>query len=194
MEQHSQIELSPESKLIIEGQLREAFGRLVYSHKTHEKCADILLTRLSRIKLWQIILSAITAAGFISVVVTNEKIAAVIGTVIAVILLALNAYSKDYDLGEIAGKHKEAANELWLIREKYLSLLTDLALGNKSIDSIQTRRDELAIELHDIYSGSPSTTFSAYLRARTALKQSEEMTFSDGEIDKFLPKELKRNK
>ena len=45
---------------ILEGQLRECFGRVVYSHKTHEKCADMLLSRLARIKLWQIILSAIT--------------------------------------------------------------------------------------------------------------------------------------
>ena len=33
---------------ILEGQLRECYGRTVYSHKTHEKCADILLARLAR--------------------------------------------------------------------------------------------------------------------------------------------------
>ena len=38
----------------LEGQLRECYGRAVYSHKTHEKCADILITRLARIKLLQI--------------------------------------------------------------------------------------------------------------------------------------------
>lgn len=27
---------------ILEGQLRECYGRVVYTHKTHEKCADIL--------------------------------------------------------------------------------------------------------------------------------------------------------
>ena len=46
--------------------MRDCYGRVVYSHKTHEKCADILLSRLSTIKLWQIILSSITTAGFIA--------------------------------------------------------------------------------------------------------------------------------
>jgi hypothetical protein len=51
LEQHSQTDDSPDSRAILEGQLRECFGRVVYSHKAHEKCADILLSRLDRIKL-----------------------------------------------------------------------------------------------------------------------------------------------
>lgn len=46
LEHHSQTNDSVESRKILEGQLRESFGRVVYSHKTHEKCADILLERL----------------------------------------------------------------------------------------------------------------------------------------------------
>jgi len=194
LEQPSRTDINPESKHVIEGQLRECFGRVVYSHKAHEKCADILLSRLSKIKLWQIILSAVTTAGFVSVIFSNEKIMAIIGTGISVILLALNTYAKDYDLGELAGKHKESANELWLIREKYVSLLIDLSIGNKSIEVAQKERDSLAMELHDIYAGSPSTTIPAYRKAQTALKQGQEMTFSDKEIDAFLPNELKRSK
>lgn len=67
MEHHSQVNTSLEAKQVLEGQLRECFGRVVYSHKTHEKCADILVKHLSRIKLGQIILSAITTTGCISV-------------------------------------------------------------------------------------------------------------------------------
>ena len=68
LEPHSQINDSSESIQILEGQLRECFGRVVYSHKTHEKCADILLKRLSRmLKLWQIgVVCAMTAGGGIS--------------------------------------------------------------------------------------------------------------------------------
>ena len=38
----------------LEDQVRECFGRVVYSHKAHEKTADILHSRLARIKLAQI--------------------------------------------------------------------------------------------------------------------------------------------
>lgn len=51
MEAHSQTDDTPKSRDILEGQLRESYGRVVYSHKTHEKCADILLTRQQWIRI-----------------------------------------------------------------------------------------------------------------------------------------------
>lgn len=192
MEQNTPSKNLIEAERVLEGQIRECFGRVVYSHKTHEKCADILLGRLSTIKLWQIILSAVTTGGFFSIVFGADKYGAIIGIVVSTSLLMLNSYTKNYDLGELAQKHKQAANDLWRIREKYLSLITDLSVGNKSIEVIQKERDNLVEELHSIYCGAPSTTFKAYRKAQDALKKYEDMTFSEEEIDAFLPKELKR--
>ncbi|RWT06311.1 hypothetical protein DN600_10630 [Aeromonas caviae] len=192
MEPHSQTSDTPDSRAILEGQLRECFGRVVYSHKTHEKCADILLKRLSTVKLWQIILSALTTGGFIAAVFGAGDIGALVGIVISTVLLVLNAYTKNYDLGELAQKHRQAGADLWIIREKYLSLITDLRMGEKPLESLQTERDVLLEQLHAVYSGAPSTTYEAYKKAQEALQQLEDMTFSDAEIDAFLPKELKR--
>ncbi len=192
MEPHSQTDNAPDSRAILEGQLRECFGRVVYSHKTHEKCADILLSRLSKIKLWQIILSAITTGGFIAAVFGAGKIGASIGILVSTALLVLNAYTKDYDLGELSQKHKQAGAYLWVIREKYLSLITDLRMGEKPIKTLLQERDDLLNELHSVYSGAPTTTYQAYKKAQEALKKLEDMTFSDEEIDAFLPKELKK--
>ncbi|MFT4757485.1 MAG: hypothetical protein ACI91R_002139 [Vicingaceae bacterium] len=193
LEQSSQTNDTPETRQILEGQLRECYGRVVYSHKTHEKCSDILLTRLSTIKLWQIILAALTTGGFISTFLGAGEIGAGIGVVISTMLLILNAYTKNYDLGELAQKHKQAANEIWFLREKYLSLLTDLAMGEKPIERLKIERDALLESLHTVYSGSPSTTFEAYKKAQDALQTKEDLTFSVEEIDAFLPKELKRS-
>lgn len=175
----------------IEGQIRECYGRAVYSHKTHEKCADILLTRLGRIKLLQIILSAITTGSFLTTIIGSGKEAAIVGVVVSTTLLVLNAYAKNYDLGELAQKHKQAANDIWLIREQYLSLLTDLATSSKAEEEVRAERDRLVVALHAVYAGSPSTTYAAYRRAQESLKHNEEMTFSDEEIDAFLPKQLR---
>lgn len=192
MEQHSRTDDTPKSRSILEGQIRECYGRVVYSHKTHEKCTDILLTRLTRIKLAQILLSAITTAGFVGALFGAGSIGAILGILVSTSLLILNAYTKNYDLGELAQKHKQAANDLWIIREKYLSLLVDLAMEEKPLEALQNQRDELLEQLHGIYSGAPSTTFQAYKKAQQALKQFEDMTFTDTEIDAFLPKELRR--
>ena len=192
MEQHSQTDDTPQSRNILEGQVRECYGRVVYAHKTHEKCADILLSNLARIRLLQIGLSAITTAGFIGAVFGAGQFTTVGGLIVSTSLLALNAYTKNYDLGELAQKHKQAANDLWVIRERFLSLLVDIAMKERPLETLQEHRDKLIEQLHTVYSGAPSTTFKAYKKAQRALKTLEDMTFSDAEIDAFLPKELKR--
>src|SRR5690606_35598909 len=48
-----------EGKNALEAQMRECFGRVVYSTKTHEKCADLCMGRLQWVKIAQIVLSAI---------------------------------------------------------------------------------------------------------------------------------------
>ena len=193
MEQHSRTDDTPQSRRILEGQLREFYGRVVYSHKTHEKCADILLTHLSHIRFTQIVLSAITTAGFIGAVFGAGQISAILGLIVSTVLLALNSYTKDYDLGELAQKHKQAAGDLWLIRERYQSLLVDVAMREKPLETLQSHRDELVERLHTVYRGAPATTVKAYRKAQTALQVNEDMTFSDAEIDAFLPAELKRS-
>lgn len=47
-------------------------------------------------------------------------------------------------------------------------------------------------KLHEVYRGAPGTSYKAYKAAQDALQKYEDMTFSDAEIDAFLPKELER--
>lgn len=182
----------PDSRDLVEAHARESYGRVVYSHKTHEKCADILLARLSRIKIWQIVLSAITTGGFLAAIFGAGQVGAVIGVVVSTMLLVLNAYTKDYDLGEIAQKHRHAAADLWLVRERYLALLTDLRVGKESLEKLIARRDELLSELHGVYSGAPSTNTKAYAKAQEGLQRLQEMAFSVTELDALLPAELRK--
>ncbi|MEJ0000944.1 MAG: SLATT domain-containing protein [Verrucomicrobiota bacterium] len=194
MDVHAQTEDSAGSRRVLEAQLRECFGRVAYSHKTHEKCADIYFKKQSRFRVAQIILSALTTAGFVGVLFGSTRIAAVLGAFVSTGLLVLNSYLKQYNLGELVQKHKRAASDLWLIREKYLSLLTDLAMGEKPIENLQQLRDKLMDELHVVYQSAPPTLDQAYARAQKALQRDEELTFSDEEIDALLPKELRRGK
>ena len=173
--------------------MRECYGRVVYSHKTHEKCADILLSRLAAIKFWQIVLSAVAAAGCIAVVFGTGPVGAWVGALVSTSLLAVNTYTKNQDLGELSQKHRQAGADLWIVREKYLSLITDLKMGTQPVETIQIARDKLLEELHAVYSGAPGTTYQAYRKAQKALTQLEDMTFSDEEIDAFLPNQLRKN-
>lgn len=189
MEPASQPE-SPAELAALEAQVRECFGRVVYSHKAHEKASDHCLKRLRRVKLWQILLSAVTTGGLIVAVfgdTATSRVAAVVSAFLSTALLALNTYTKDVDPGTTAERHKEAAAKLWLIRESYLSLITDLRAGGVSAEEVRRRRDALQETLGGIYAAAPRTTLSSYTDASVALKDREELTFSVEEIDKFLP-------
>ncbi|MBD2776801.1 SLATT domain-containing protein [Iningainema tapete] len=195
MVQPIQVSQSDENqrKFALESQIRECYGRVVYTHVVHEKCADICLKRLTTIKNWQIILSAITTGTLLISIFGEGKIGTILGAVFSTILLALNTYTQDYDLGELAQKHSETANKLWQIRESYLSLLTDIAVNSLTLDQIQTKRDALQNTVAAIYQNAPRTNQQAYKKAQKALQIEEQMTFSEQEIDSFLPTTLKRN-
>ncbi|MGB1204900.1 MAG: SLATT domain-containing protein [Chitinophagales bacterium] len=185
MEQNSQVK-------ILEAQIRECFGRVVWSHKTQEKCADIIMNRHNWIKIIQIVLSALTTTGVLVAVFGENQTIGIIAASLSATLFGINTYVKGHDLGEIAQKHSDAASNLWDIREKYLSLITDINANTISLDNVVIKRDELQEKLRGIYKGSPRTISKAYEKASKALKVNEELTFSNSEIDLFLPKELRK--
>lgn len=178
---------------ILEDQIRECYGRVVWTHKTHEKCADILNSRNDNIKLGQIILSAITTSGIFIAVLGDSTAAGVISAIFSMLTLALSTYVKKYDLGGMAQKHAAAATSIWYVREKYFSLLTDIRTGSVTDKEVRTIRDKLQNDLHKLYKGSPRTLTKAYEEASIALKEMEEMTFSDAEIDMLLPASMRKS-
>ena len=63
---------------------------------------------------------------------------------------------------------------------------------NVEIEVIRNKRDQLQADLHAIYKGSPRTIGKAYKEATKALKENEELTFSDNEINNLLPIDLRK--
>lgn len=132
-----------------------------------------------------------TASGAIGVLFSDSYAVKLITAGMSLATVALTAYMKGFDPGAAAQKHRDAAADIWPIREDYLSLLTDILSGDAKPDVLRKRRDDLQATLAAIYRGAPHTAAGAYAEAQVALKQNEEYTFSDAEIDKFLPKALK---
>ena len=177
---------------IIEAQIRECFGRAIYAHKTHEKDGDICAATLGRLKIAQIVLSSGTACGAIALVFTNPVGLKVATAIVSLITLVVSGYMKGFDPGATAQKHRDTAAAIWVIRESYLSLLTDIHSGSISVDQARDRRDDLQRALAAIYKSAPHTTPKAYANAQVALQRAEDYTFNEGEIDRFLPPALKR--
>jgi hypothetical protein len=156
--------------------------------------ADGKAASLRRMKWLQIILSALTTAGAVGVIFDKTSSFYPYATLaLSVLMLMVNSYVKDLDPGQAAQKHRETASDIWNVREAYLSLLTDIRDPSFALAELRKRRDELQAQLAKIYHSAPHTTGKAYARAQDALKNREDLTFSDAEIDAFLPGPLKRS-
>lgn len=177
----------------MESQLREMYGRAAYTHKTHQKMADNYVTRYKRIKVMEIALSAATASSLLLAVFGDKPAGTIVGAVLSTILLGFTLYFKEASLGEQAQKHTEVGAKLWGVREALLSLLVDMRDG-RAHDEVRRQRDKLNAELEGIYKAAPRTNATAYAAAQRALKDSEELFFSDDELNKMLPKLLRGSK
>jgi hypothetical protein len=170
--------------------VRESFGRVVYSHKIHEKAREIESAKTVATKWFNIVLTAATAGSIFSALITDEHVLLIISAVVSTLAVAFVVFQLSFDPGEAEERHRATAKQLWLIREQYQLLLVDMMEGQVERHLLLARRDQLVADLERVYSQAPSTSPRAYKRAQTALKVSEDMTFSDEEIDRFLPTAL----
>lgn len=175
----------------LESQIREAYGRVLYSQTCHDKCIKRYLKLNESLKITQIVLSALSTGSFILTIISDEKMAGVVGSVLSLALLILNTYFKNFNLVDTAHKHQKASDLLWKIREEYVSLLTDFEI--LELQEIMSKRDELQDRTAEVYSNSPRTDSKSYKEAQKALKTEEEQTFSEQEIDIMLPNSIRRN-
>jgi hypothetical protein len=188
MAQTSPASVSPTSAL--EGQLREMYGRAAYTHKTHQKMADNYIARYKRIKVAEIALSAATSSSLLIAIFGDKPVGTLIGAALSTVLLGFTLYFKEASLGEQGQLHTEVGAKLWGAREALLSLLVDMQDG-RSVDEVRLERDRLNALLEDIYKAAPRTNARAYAAAQKALKEAEELFFTDEELNKMLPKQLR---
>lgn len=175
----------------LEGQLREMYGRAAYTHKTHEKMADQSIYKYKWIKTIEISLSSLSAGSFILAVFGDTHAGTITGALLSTVLLGFLLYFKEANLGEQAQKHTVTASKLWGIRERLLSVLVDLRrTGDGNVAA--KLRDDINDELEAIYKAAPRTDSKAYAAAQNALKNQEELFFSDAELDHLLPKQLRK--
>ena len=88
--------------IVLEGQLREMYGRAAYTHKTHQKMADGYVTKYKRIKLIEIVLSAATTTSLLVALLGKSEAATAVGAVLSAILAGCALYFKEASLGEQA--------------------------------------------------------------------------------------------
>lgn len=190
----NELEAVPDRDPYLLAQVREAFGRVVYSHKTHEKQADICFRRHRLQQAALVVLTAISSGTFLAAVVGalgNSVLTNLATSFIALLVTAISLATKTFNFSEEAESHRDIASRLWHVRESYLSLISDLMSSATSDSEARARREELQEAARDAYADAPRTSGKAFSKAQKGLKENEEMTFTPREIDLFLPAALR---
>ena len=173
----------------LRSQIRDEYGRLTYTYTFHNKQANISDAYARRISWAQLVLSVVSTCSVMSLFVHDGKVQLWIAVVSSAILALVSSFDRDRSFIAKARAHAEAAEELWPIREKYISLLTDF--NNLKASEICETRDALLAETYSVYKRAPKTSAKAYKMAQSALKSDEEQFFTDEELDAMLPKRLR---
>lgn len=79
----------------IKKQIREEYGKLVYTYTCHNKDAQIVNKRTKILKIVKLVLSGLSTAGFVSAIFSNAKIATVYkGNIIKNLIMDCQSYTK----------------------------------------------------------------------------------------------------
>lgn len=173
-------------------QIREAYGRVVYTYTTHLKQMNRIQSHEREVKNAQIILSAVSTGGLLGVLAYNKTVWKLVAAIVSTLLLALNLILKNSNYSGDAKQHQLASDDLWYVRERYISLLTDF--DTMLTEDIIAKRDELMDEVDRIYRNYPKADSKSYKVAQNSLQNKEEQFFNTEEIDKILPENLRIGK
>jgi hypothetical protein len=176
----------------IESSVRDTLGSVVWSHKIQEKQADIYADRFKWMETAQIASASLTSVGVVSLIFTDQLWIKLVSALISFASVFVSAFFKSFDLLTMVSQHKSAANNLLAVRDDLKLLLLQIRLQKDDPDVLYEKYESTVHQLDKVYADAPNTTNKAVEMAREALNVAEDNTFSDAEIDRVLPIELRK--
>ena len=176
----------------IESSVRDTLGSVVWSHKIQEKQSDIYDGRFKWMEIAKITAASFTSVGIVSLIFTDQLWIKLVSALISFISVFVSAFFKSFDLQTMVNQHKAAANNLLIVRDDLKLLLLQIRLQKDDPIDLYKKYESTVHQLDKIYADAPKTTNKAVEMAREALNVTKDNTFSDAEIDSFLPNGLRK--
>ncbi len=180
-----------DERAYILGTARELYGRVVYSHKAHEKEREIWGHKASCMKMVNVILTGGTTLFAVISASLTPTWALIATAISAVATIVFVVWQGSFDPTGKENQQRTAAKELLWIREQLLLLIVDCHMPSVPLQQLQKCLEMLNRELTAVYKFAPNTSPEAYAATEKSLK-SGHFTFSDNEIDGLLPTVLRK--
>ncbi len=184
--------------------VRFYFAQSVFMYKCHYKAYDRLEKRRKLISNFVSVFSIITIVLLIFQIIGLENnytllinIVAFLGLVLTGSSLVFQLIAKE-DLSILICQQKSTAEKYKSLRDKYMSLIEKIMSNTTDKETLKAKRDKLLKIYSAIGEYSPGINYKDYTETQKSLgltgSSDEEFTWSDKDIDKFLPKELRIDK
>lgn len=160
---------------------------MVWTHKIQEKQADIYLEKYNRLEFIRILLSALTSSGIFAVLFVDKFWLKLITAIVSAISLFISTYFKTYDLKLLQKEHKKSALSFLELREELVSVLCDIKMNKYTEEDLLKKRDNLIKKKIEIAKNTLDASVEAVNKASESLKVKQDNTYTDEEIDSFLP-------
>jgi hypothetical protein len=171
---------------------RDLFGRVVYTHETHER--ERLIWSKKVYQTNRISTSLAIATTILAVVAAGlpGPLVLILTAIAAGATTGVGIWQSSADASGKENQHRVAAKELLWCRQQLTMLIADCHIPLP----VETLRRSLEIvnrELHAIYKFAPNTSPEAYAQAEASIK-SGHFSLSDAEVDALLPESLRKAK
>lgn len=174
--------------------VRQQFAQCVFNHKIHEKASDRLDALQDKMKWVNIILLAFVIVFLVlQIKYPDNFLFGSMSIAITIFEILFLFIQKDFSIENRAKEHKKIALQYLSLRDKYKIFVVDI-MNNLESEKIVSKRDLLQDQYQIINSLSPQTKYADYEKAQLDLlgktNKDEQFTWSDAEINRFLPKDL----
>lgn len=182
------------------------FAQCVFMNSIHYKAYNRLQQRQNLYKnitawisgstLVLIILQVIAFHAFTDKAVLNTVLSVLsyVGLILTAVSLLFTMFHKE-DISEIKVNHRLAAETYKELRDSYLLLIEEIASNESNLSDLRSKAREYQKQYSSIGKYSPTTTYKDYQAAQNQLglngNSDEEFTWTDEEINSFLPQRLR---
>jgi hypothetical protein len=184
--------------------IRFYFAQNVFNANCHFKAYNRINDKIKNTSRTVACFSAITLVLLILQIIGLEQkcqsllnVLAYIGMLLTGITLIFEMFNKE-DVSFQMFQHKVFAEKYKSLRDEYMSLIEDVMSNPLSVEKNRKRHRKLLKKYNSIGENAPETTSEDYKLSQKSLgldgNSNEEFTWSDKEIDLFLPEKLRLKK
>lgn len=171
--------------------LKKLYASTTWTHKIQEKESDRLRNIDIFLKACSIITLALSASGLFSIIFVANTSLTIATTIISFVSLIVNLITMSCDFKSLSNEHKQSALTFLSLRNKLEATLTDIDYGRFSEEEIIERKDFFEQEYTKCCQSSLSASKTAVKRAKKALYDDKDNTYTTEELNALLPTHLR---